>query len=84
MTPSPRSRRTSTERAEARAEAAVRLANRVELKKQAVMVDTEQFLDARMGWDIPTLQHIRDIVRNLDLELEQLVDAMDRYRKGQV
>jgi fructose-1,6-bisphosphatase/inositol monophosphatase family enzyme len=74
-------RRTPAARAEARAAAAANLASRVELKKKAVAEAVEALNDTPLVWSVAALKRLRDVVRQIDLEAEQLVEAMVREAK---
>ena len=74
-------RRSPAERAEARAAAAANLASRVEAKKRAVAEALEALNDTPLAWNVTALKKLRDAVRRIDLEAEQLVEAMVREAK---
>ena len=72
------SRRTSEQRQAAREAAGVALASRVEAKKRAVAEAVEALNDTPLLWSVPALKKLRDAVRRIDLEAEQVVEAMVR------
>ena len=52
--------------------------SRVEMKKRAVAEAVEALNDTPLLWSVPALKKLRDAVRRIDLEAEQVVEAMVR------